>query len=511
MPQESDEQITTIENGSSYNTFNTPTSSRNYFGRLKQYASTLNLTNCLPASDTLKSYVPSWSSVAYGSAAILTTLPFLPYCFTSRPQAISEEWWDSKSRTDKWFLIINAIIFMSIGTGTRTRYYHEMVDNLKKILGSYFGSLSGFSYRTAILLISAISAMPAAALGYFGAIWAGTIAAIFSSLSSFANTCALRIVFIPNFIQTIKNWFDEDRIFQKELAYQLSCIKPESLSAINSWITEEFSNKELDEQLVKIIVKRIYQQELAVLDVGESHFYKPGVLARAMDCFKSCIPAGVSGFFSISFFLLISQAGFDGFKLFCQALSERCTVDDLKYIVKLSVSFIPGLTAAIVAFMSSNNFFQQIIKDVYRHISNKPRDVIKVLVIAGCCLITAVALYNAAKSIADKPNLYQIKTEAETFEQLMYLHSFLTGNYSVGLILDLGACLKLAGLTETQNNTPDVKAVVHWLNRKELSSASVSNIREHGFFSQSRTKQLSTADVEMQPVAACNLTGPLQR
>lgn len=134
MPQESDEQITTIENGSSYNTFNTPTSSRNYFGRLKQYASTLNLTNYLPASDTLKSYVPSWSSVAYGSAAILTTLPFLPYCFTSRPQAISEEWWDSKSRTDKWFLIINAIIFMSIGTGTRTRYYHEMVDNLKKFL-----------------------------------------------------------------------------------------------------------------------------------------------------------------------------------------------------------------------------------------------------------------------------------------------------------------------------------------------------------------------------------------
>lgn len=512
MPQESyAQQITTIENTSGYATFDTPSSSNSYFGGLKRYVSTLNLSSYLPSSNTLKSYAPSWSSIAYGSAAVLTTLPFLPYCLTSRPEAISEEWWDSKLKSDKWFLIINALIFMGIGTATRTRYYHEMVDNLKKILGGYFDSLSGFFYRTAILLISALSAMPAAALGYFGAIWAGSNAALFSSLSSFANTCALRIVFIPNFIQTIKNWFDEDRIFQKELAYQLSHLKPESASTINNWLTEEFTNQQLDEQLVKIIIKRIFQEELALSDIGESHFYKPGIIARAIDCFKSCTPTGVSGFFSISFFLLISQAGFDGFKLFCQALNERCTVEDLKYIVKLSIAFIPGLTAAIVAFMSSNNFFRQILKDVYAHVSNKPREVIKVLVIAGCCLITAGALYNAAKSIADKPNLYQIKTDTETLGQLMYLYSFLTGNYSVGLILDLGACLKLAGLTETQNSTPDVKAVVHWLNRKELSYASVSTIRQHGFFSQSRIKRLSTAEAEMQPVAACNLTGPSQR
>ncbi|WP_052117509.1 hypothetical protein [Legionella norrlandica] len=473
-----------------YRTFDRPTSiptSPNKTSWLKCYLPSPNwITNCLPSSESIKKYVPSWSTLGYGSAAILATLPSLPYCFTSTPASISKEWWLSMSLEHQAFLVASSGIFLMVGTATRFKYFHSMMDNLRRIFANFCSSISGFAYNSSILLVSGISATPSAALGYYGSIWAGKIIASSAAFSNFIMTAALRIVFIPNFITSMVNLINKDRRFQKQMLSQLKHLKPDDLEEFNQSLLKQCSEEGINEDVVNAMLEKIYNKafQIELEHPEKSLFNQPSMMEITTDNLKLLFATAIGGILSGAFFIFISQSGYKGTELICQSISQNCELDNLSYIYKLGISITPGITAAIVAFMSGFEFVEKIIGSIYRHLTQKPSDIIKVVLMIGCCLLTAMSLMNAAKSIASGPNLFDLTANPDTLGQLIYLTLYIWGNYGVAFALDMGACSKLLGLTDHSDPIPTMNNLITWMESNPLSHDTLVGLRQHGFFTK---------------------------
>ncbi|KTD06388.1 hypothetical protein Lgra_3165 [Legionella gratiana] len=431
------------------------------------------LTRYLPSPSSLTRYFPSWSTLAYGSAAFVTTLPFLPYVLTKTPASLGADWWAGMDLNTQLYLIGSAAIFLAVGTGTRFNYYQHMMESLKKIAGSFCISVSNFLSNSTIMLISTISAIPSGAMGYYAASWAPQALSSFSALSSFCMTSAVRLVFLPNFFTLIKNKFDEDRQFQKQIIAQLSLINKQHPDAL-TWIGP--ADQTFDEALIQNKLEQFYQQLVEHPDL-----LAPFCSTRLSEFMTFLTTTSTGAWLSAAFFIFCSQAGYDGFKLICQLLLDNCSIDELHYAAKLAIAIIPGITAGMVAFMSGFEFPDHVVGNAFAHIKQKPVDLLKALLLIGCCSITALGLKNAAESLAAHPNLFNLAPNGTDPWEYLYYAFYVYGNYGTGIVLDLTACTKLLGLIQNIYPT-SADNMVTWLEQNSLSHEAISALKQHGFF-----------------------------
>ncbi|KTD54536.1 hypothetical protein Lsai_3358 [Legionella sainthelensi] len=431
------------------------------------------LTRYLPSPSSLTRYLPSWSTVAYGTAAFATTLPFLPYVLTKTPASLGADWWAGLDLNTQLYLIGSSAIFLAVGTGTRFSYYQHMVASLKKIAGSFCTNSGNFLSNSTIMLISTISAMPSGAMGYYAASWAPQALSGLSALSSFCMTSAVRLVFLPNFFTMIKDKFNEDRQFQKQIITQLSLINKQHPSAL-AWIGP--ADQTFDDELIQDKLGQFYQQLLDQPDL-----LAPFCSTRLSEFVTFLTTTGTGAWLSTAFFIFCSQAGYDGFKLICQLLLDNCPMDELHYAAKLAIAITPGITAGIVAFMSGYEFPDHIIGNVFVHVKQKPVDLLKTLLITGCCALTALALKNAATSLASHPNLFNLTPNGTDPWEYLYYALYVYGNYGTGMVLDLTACTKLLGLTENTHPT-SADTMITWLEKNSLPPETLSALKKHSFF-----------------------------
>ncbi|AUH74006.1 hypothetical protein CAB17_15030 [Legionella sainthelensi] len=158
-------------------------------------------------------------------------------------------------------------------------------------------------------------------------------------------------------------------------------------------------------------------------------------------------------------------------------------MDELHYAAKLAIAITPGITAGIVAFMSGYEFPDHIIGNVFVHVKQKPVDLLKTLLITGCCALTALALKNAATSIASHPNLFSLTPNGTDPWEHLYYAIYVYGNYGTGMVLDLTACTKLLGLTQNTHPT-SADTMITWLEQNSLPPETLSALKKHSFFNQ---------------------------
>lgn len=156
-------------------------------------------------------------------------------------------------------------------------------------------------------------------------------------------------------------------------------------------------------------------------------------------------------------------------------------MDELHYVAKLTIAITPGITAAIVAFMSGYEFPDHIVGHVFTHVKQKPVDLLKTLLITGCCALTALALKNAAASLAAHPNLFNLAPNSTDPWEYLYYALYVYGNYGVGMVLDLTACTKLLGLTQNIHPT-SADNMISWLEQNPLTSETMIALKQNGFF-----------------------------
>lgn len=234
------------------------------------------------------------------------------------------------------------------------------------------------------------------------------------------------------------------------------------------------------------MLSKIYDKALQIelINPETPLFNKSSMMEVTTDNLKFLLATAIGGILSGAFFMFSSQAGYKGMTLICQSIFQNCQLDNLSYIYKLGIALTPGVTAAIVAFMSGFEFIEKIIGSVYLHLSQKPSDIFKVVLMMGCCLLTAMSLMNAATSIINGPNLFNLNTDPETLGQLIYLSLYIWGNYGVALALDMGACSKLLGLTDHSDPESTMNNMLTWMESNHLSHDALSGLRQHGFFNK---------------------------
>ena len=449
----------------------------------------------LPAK-SWKEYLPSPTNVAYFVSSMVLTIPFLPYTLTPTPaiDLINDTWWSSLTPLYQTFLIGSALVYLIEGSATRYKYLQIVVDNLKNILGNGFGSVSSALLNSMTIIVAGVAAIPVGTLGYFGTKWAGQTIAMMSGALNFLMTWAMRMVFLPNFFSQLMGLFDGNKQFQKKLINYMHSLKPEESRIINHRLLT------IDQSMIN--EQMIHDQFIQIFDKAErqSLFVKNNVF----DLIRKGFAVSGSMLVGAALSLFLSQAGYEGAKLLCFAITTDCSIEHWAYIAKLALIFIPGFTAAVVGFMPTFELIDETLVDVFRHIKQKPRDILKVLLIVGVCGLTAMSIQNAAIGMANKANLFALTPDGKTLIEKIYYSLYRFGNYGAGIALELGVCLKMLGLNDEVATTATVDKSIHWLRKNPLSEKSIQSLKEHSFFRQpvlKNEKKESEVIFEMESVA----------
>lgn len=431
--------------------------SPSYWGRLTHY---------LPSYQTLKSYIPSYRTLLYAGAAVIATLPSLPYIFTDDPANMSLEWWEGLTGYHQAFLISSACIFLGVGTSTCLKYLPEMIDNLKNIILNYCRNCSTFVTNNAALASSSVSAVPIASLAYNGAISLGKPFAIFSASTGFVLSVSMRLGFMVSFFEKIQNPFNKDRVFQKAFVERLKKIKKNDGEVFQSLLDDMLANKELNEKTILKFYKKL------IARVGE-----PAEEVRGLKQYVALsFDATLGAYFAACFFVLFGQAGYVGIEILCDHILNACHIDNLHYSLKLLIATITGISAAVTAFLTGleqRNLFATL----YEHLKTSPLDILKVLGIIACCGVTAMSLANVAQSLGGDENLFLMNEESALWIP------YIIGNAIMSFNLDSKAAAELTGLLERELAVPK-KDIISYLEKKKLSHEAIQSLQRDGLFTR---------------------------
>lgn len=448
----------------------------------------------LPSWDNLYARLPSKYNLLNAFLATATAIPFIPYTmqlFTAtHPKDFSFAWWGDLSMPQQGLTAFMSVLTFIIAAVVHYHYFPSTAKKLLEILSDWSGKIG---VNTLNIVLSAATMISAYGLGYDAMIPAGVLWAMISGMINSGLFGAFRLVFIPAFINRVKNIFDEDE------ACKQKCIQYLAQLTNKEEFNEFLEGKSLCKRTVKAVLVKLDER---LDEQGASPLLKPYSLTQRIKHTSNYLLSLTLGAALFTAYALFNtQTGYRGMEVISELINDQYSIKSLPNVAKFTIGLPSGVSAGMLGFVLGYDA-PKTFSVTKEYIKQHPHRSINIAILVG--IITAALLdvggiaspaYNVA---ADENNFVFVSMNNISGSVFVGLCAF------VSFLIDYSGMQGIAFKNKSIDNSPpklEVNDIINWLENEKEANKTVGKLTKMGLFASKESKEKSEVYIRKQYLA----------